>query len=51
MEVAYLTDGINWHAEYVAAVAEDEKSLGPLGLGIDRQPVGRNLSGCQAQAR
>jgi len=38
MEVAYLTDGINWHAEYVAAVAEDEKSLGlSAWVSIDNQ--------------
>ncbi|MFH1220814.1 MAG: DUF4139 domain-containing protein [Candidatus Eisenbacteria bacterium] len=28
MELAYLTDGMNWHAEYVATVGQDEKSLG-----------------------
>lgn len=28
MEIAYLTEGMNWHAEYVATVAEEEKSLG-----------------------
>lgn len=27
-EVSYLTDGINWHAEYVAAVNEDDTRLG-----------------------
>jgi len=38
MEVAYLTDGINWHAEYVAAAAEDEKSLGlSAWVSIDNQ--------------
>jgi hypothetical protein len=38
MEVAYLTDGINWHAEYVAAIAEDEKSLGlSAWVSIDNQ--------------
>lgn len=26
-EVSYLTDGINWHAEYVAAVNEDDTRL------------------------
>ncbi|MBD3169855.1 MAG: DUF4139 domain-containing protein [candidate division Zixibacteria bacterium] len=26
-EVSYLTNGINWHCEYVAVVAEDDKSL------------------------
>lgn len=28
MEIAYITDGLNWHAEYVATLGEDEKSLG-----------------------
>jgi hypothetical protein len=28
VEVAYITDGLNWHAEYVATVGEDDKSLG-----------------------
>jgi len=38
LEVAYLTNGINWHAEYVAAVAEDEKSLGlSAWVSIDNQ--------------
>ncbi|PJA26784.1 MAG: DUF4139 domain-containing protein [candidate division Zixibacteria bacterium CG_4_9_14_3_um_filter_46_8] len=26
-EVSYLTNGMNWHSEYVAVVAEDDKSL------------------------
>jgi hypothetical protein len=26
-EVAYMTDGMNWHAEYVAVVGEDDKSM------------------------
>ena len=26
-EVSYLTDGIKWHTEYVAVVADDEKNL------------------------
>jgi hypothetical protein len=26
-EVSYLTDGLNWHAEYVAVVDEDDKNL------------------------
>ncbi|MEE9552952.1 MAG: DUF4139 domain-containing protein [candidate division Zixibacteria bacterium] len=26
-EVSYLTDGINWHAEYVAVVDQDDKNL------------------------
>jgi len=26
-EVSYLTDGINWHTEYIAVVADDEKNL------------------------
>jgi hypothetical protein len=28
MEAAYITDRIKWHAEYVAVLGEDEKSLG-----------------------
>jgi len=28
LEIAYITDGLNWHAEYVATLGEDEKSLG-----------------------
>ncbi|MFZ1947254.1 MAG: DUF4139 domain-containing protein, partial [bacterium] len=28
VEVAYITDGLNWHAEYVATLGEDDKSLG-----------------------
>jgi hypothetical protein len=28
VEVAYITNGLNWHAEYVATVGEDDKSLG-----------------------
>lgn len=28
MEVSYITDGIDWHAEYVATLGQDEKSLG-----------------------
>jgi hypothetical protein len=28
VEVSYLTDGIDWHAEYVAAVSEDDTRLG-----------------------
>ena len=28
MQVSYITDGINWHAEYVAILGQDEKSLG-----------------------
>ena len=27
METSYLTEGIGWHAEYVALVHEDEKKL------------------------
>jgi hypothetical protein len=28
VEVAYITDGLNWHAEYVATLGENEKTLG-----------------------
>jgi hypothetical protein len=28
MELAYITEGMNWHAEYVAAIGDDETSLG-----------------------
>jgi hypothetical protein len=28
VEVAYITDGLNWHAEYVATLGENDKSLG-----------------------
>jgi hypothetical protein len=28
LEVAYVTDGITWHAEYVATLGENDKSLG-----------------------
>ncbi len=27
MEVAYITEGINWHAEYIATIAEDDDQL------------------------
>jgi hypothetical protein len=28
MEVAYITEGMNWHAEYIATLGEDEDVLG-----------------------
>ncbi len=37
-EVSYLTDGINWHAEYVAVVDKDDKNLSLSGwVSIDNQ--------------
>jgi hypothetical protein len=27
MEVSYITDGLNWHAEYVAALSDDDKRM------------------------
>jgi hypothetical protein len=37
-EVSYLTDGINWHAEYVAVVDKDDKNLNLSGwVSIDNQ--------------
>jgi hypothetical protein len=37
-EVSYLTDGINWHAEYVALVDKDDKNLSLSGwVSIDNQ--------------
>jgi hypothetical protein len=37
-EVSYLTDGINWHAEYVALVDEDDKNLSLSGwVSIDNK--------------
>jgi hypothetical protein len=37
-EVSYLTDGINWHAEYVALVDKDDKNLNLSGwVSIDNQ--------------
>jgi hypothetical protein len=37
-EVSYLTDGLNWHAEYVAVVDEDDKNLDLSGwVSIDNQ--------------
>ncbi len=37
-EVSYLTDGINWHAEYVALVDQDDKNLSLSGwVSIDNQ--------------
>jgi hypothetical protein len=37
-EVSYLTDGINWHAEYVAVVDKDDKNLSLSGwVSIDNK--------------
>lgn len=37
-EVSYLTDGLNWHAEYVAVVDSDDKNLDLSGwVSIDNQ--------------
>ncbi len=37
-EVSYLTDGINWHAEYVAVVDKDDRNLSLSGwVSIDNQ--------------
>ncbi len=37
-EVSYLTNGINWHAEYVAVVDKDDKNLSLSGwVSIDNQ--------------
>ena len=37
-EVSYLTNGINWHAEYVAVVDKDDKNLNLSGwVSIDNQ--------------
>ena len=37
-ELSYLTNGMNWHAEYVAVVAPDDKSLGMSGwVSIENQ--------------
>ena len=37
-EVSYLTDGINWHAEYVALVDKDDKNLSLSGwVSIDNK--------------
>ena len=37
-EVSYLTDGLNWHAEYVAVVDQDDKNLDLSGwVSIDNQ--------------
>ena len=38
-EVSYLTDGMNWSADYVAVVDADDKKAGLVGLGDDRQPL------------
>jgi hypothetical protein len=38
MEVAYLTAGMNWHAEYVATVGDDDRNLGLTSwVSIDNQ--------------
>ncbi len=40
-ETSFLTEGINWHAEYVAVVAEDDKSLELSGwVSIDNRSGG-----------
>lgn len=37
-EVSYLTDGINWHAEYVAVIDKDDRNLSLSGwVSIDNQ--------------
>jgi hypothetical protein len=52
-EVSYLTDGVNWHAEYVAAINEDDTRL-ELGGWVSCSQISRRESfgdGCRRQGR